>query len=301
MASPSQVPRDTAAIPSNCSPEPHSPITTLKTGLVESTLSNLSASDAGPPSNIPRDFASPSTVPQVGLITNSPVSRIPASPPISEDLALNDVFVTFKILDTLGKFRDSSGRTADRLPLAATDLTTDRKLGLVDMTPSNPPALGLTAHAPPTPTPSHPAGPSHIPGVGSMQSVIDDLARLATTISQDRDIHVYSKDVLLDAHVVGAGFVNDAKGSEETDMDEMAHIDVEPSLFAGGENSGDVIMNGDSEYIDEGVEEQEDLDQNDAEETSCEEVVNWLNSLGDQIVSYFSKDAVHSFPTSLLT
>jgi hypothetical protein len=76
--------------------------------------------------------------------------------------------------------------------------------------------------------------------------------------------------------------------------------------FAGGDNSSDVIMNGDSEYVNEGIEEdedeeEEDLDQKYAEETGCEEVVKWLNILGDQIVSYFSKDAVYSFPTSLLT
>jgi hypothetical protein len=292
MASPSQIPRDTAAMPSNSGLDPS---TILETGLVESTLSNLSASDTASPSNVPRDPASSSTIPQVGLISNSQVSRIAAAPPASEDLASSGVFAAFKILDTLSQFRDSNGQTADRLPYWPPPILPQIGLGLIDMTPSNPPVLGLTAHAPPTATPSHPAEPSYIPGVGSIQSVIDDLARLATTISQDRDIHIYSKDVLLDAHVVGDGFVNDLKGSDEADMDEEARTDVEPSLFIGGDNTGDAIMNKDPEYIDPGVEEEDDMDEDDDEETGCDEVIKWLNSLKDQIVSYFSMDAVYYF------
>lgn len=83
-------------------------------------------------------------------------------------------------------------------------------------------------------------------------------------------------------------------------MDEEGYMDVEPSLFAGDNNSGDVIMNGDSEYIDGCVEEEEDPASDNAEETDCEEALQWLNNLGDHIVSYFSKDAVHLFLASLL-
>jgi hypothetical protein len=158
-----------------------------------------------------------------------------------------------------------------------------------------------TAHAPTTATPSPPAGPSHIRGADSMLSVIDDLARLARTISQDRAVHIYSKEVLLDAHVVGDGFIDKPNASDEADVDEEEHPEVQPALFVGDDNSGDVIMKGDSEYIDHGVEEEEDPASDDAEEPDCEEALQWLNSLGDHIVSYFSKDAVYSFPTSLLT
>lgn len=158
-----------------------------------------------------------------------------------------------------------------------------------------------TAYAPTTAMPSPPAGPSHIRGVDSMQSVIDDLAQLAETISQDRAIHIYSKDMLLNAHVVGDGFIDKSNASDEEDMNKEGYMKVEPALFIGNNNSGDVIMNCNSEYIDDDVGEEEDPASDDAEETDCGEALQWLNNLGDHIVSYFSKDAVYSFPTSLLT
>jgi hypothetical protein len=136
-----------------------------------------------------------------------------------------------------------------------------------------------------------------------MQSVIENLARLAKTISQDRNVHIYSKDVLLDAHVVGFGFINDPKkGSDEANMDEEEPTDGEPSLFVDNDHNSDIVAKEDSVYIDEGIQEDEDLEwDDDAKVAGCEEALKWLNSLGDQIVSGFSKDAVHSFPTSLLT
>ncbi len=120
-----------------------------------------------------------------------------------------------------------------------------------------------------------------------MLSVIEDLNRLAIAISQDREVHVYSKDVLLGAHVVGDGFVNDSEDSEEAGTDEKAHPDAaELSLFVGDDDSGDVLMHGDTEYADSGAEEEEYLDQDEDGEKCCEDMVNWLNSLGDQIASY---------------
>lgn len=153
-------------------------------------------------------------------------------------------------------------------------------------------------HALTSATQSSPAGLSHIGGVNSMQSVIDDLARLATKVSQDRAVHVYSKDVLLGTHVVGAGFI-DTSPADEADLDEEEQMAVEPSLFVGDANRGDVTMNGDSEYIDQGVEEDEE-EEDPALAAAEDQAIRWLNGLGDHIVSYLSKDAVHSFPPSIL-
>ena len=79
--------------------------------------------------------------------------------------------------------------------------------------------------------------------VNSIQEVIADLTLLATTISHDRDVHVYSKDVLLDAHVVGDGFIDSLKASEEAgihqegpveaDNHQEGHLDADRPLFVG--------------------------------------------------------------------
>ncbi|MCJ1435725.1 hypothetical protein MMC27_005100 [Xylographa pallens] len=150
----------------------------------------------------------------------------------------------------------------------------------------NPSSSGLTA------SPSCSTEPSHIPGVGSMESLIDDLTQLATAIPQDRDIHVHIKDVLLNAHVVGNGFVDDLRGSDKADVEEKTNVDVEPSLFIGDDSASDIDMNEDTEYVDDGGKEREDLEQDNGEEASCEEIVGWLNNLGDQIIS------LHHIPTA---
>jgi SNF2 family DNA or RNA helicase len=161
------------------------------------------------------------------------------------------------------------------------------------MTLSNPPTLGLTAQAPITVTPSHPAKPSYIPRAGFIELVIDGLARLALTISQDWDVYVYSKDILLDSHVVGEGLVDQADMDEEA----RADVEVEPSLFVGGGNTRNAMINGDDDYINlhNPAEDEMDIDEDDDEKAGCEEIIQWLNSLGPQIVSYFLMDAVYSF------
>jgi hypothetical protein len=141
-------------------------------------------------------------------------------------------------------------------------------------------------HAPISVTQSSPAGPSHIGGVNSMQAVIDDLARLAKTVSQDRAVHVDSKDVLLRAHVVGAGFI-DTSPADESDLDEEEQMAVEPSLFVGDANRGNVTMNGDSEYIDQGDEEDEEAEEDPALAAAEDQAIRWLNGLEGHIVSYF--------------
>ena len=59
-------------------------------------------------------------------------------------------------------------------------------------------------------------------------------------------------------------------------------------------------MNGDSDYIDEDAEEDgeeaEEKEEDSDLESDYQDNIKWLNWLGDQIVSYFLKDAVYSFP-----
>lgn len=160
---------------------------------------------------------------------------------------------------------------------------TDSHPQQAESTPSNPPILDPTADAPSVKL-SCPAGPHDVSRASSVLSVIENLTLLAKEVSRDREVHVYSKDVLLNAHIVGQGFV---ENSVEADEDEKAYPDpAEPPLFVG-DDSGDVLVRGVAECVDPGVEEEEDLVQNEDDETSPGLVIKWLNRLGDQIVSYF--------------
>jgi len=107
------------------------------------------------------------------------------------------------------------------------------------------------------------------------------LAQLSTEISEDREVHVYSKDVLPEAHVIGEGFIDE---HETTDADMIKDTEVEPLLFVN-ETNENVL---DQEYFNEVVQEDQDLSQSDDLETEFDSL-KWLNGLGDQIVSYSFK------------
>jgi len=85
-----------------------------------------------------------------------------------------------------------------------------------------------------------------------MQSIIDGLAQLDTRAAHDRAFHVYIKDVLLDAHVVGEGFIETRNAADKAAADDEEQMEVQPSLFVSNGDTGDVIMSGDSEHIDDG-------------------------------------------------
>ena len=139
-----------------------------------------------------------------------------------------------------------------------------------------------------------------------MQSILDGLAQLATRVSRDRAVHTYSTNVLLDAHVVGEGFVETRKAASEEAVDDEEEMEAETHVLVGDDRTGDVRIriSGDAAYIEDGGEEEEEEEEE--EETNEEEealftrdnIISWLNSLGGHIVGPLSKDVVHP---SLLT
>lgn len=143
----------------------------------------------------------------------------------------------------------------------------------------------------------------------SLQSVVNDLAQLSTNIAQDRAINIYSsKNVILSAHVVGEGFIDNPNRphyNEDIVEDAAEDGEHEQSLFVGNDEE-DVVLRkaGDSAYVDRGLPKEEDDDLTDDEgkevfgKDAYIECIKFLNSLKPQIVSHCSTDAVLMLPAT---
>jgi len=154
-----------------------------------------------------------------------------------------------------------------------------------------------------------PDSTSETQGVRSLQSIINDLTQLSANIAQDRAINIYSsKNLMLNAHVVGEGFIDNPKRPQqdgdtvEDATEEGAH---EQSLFVSDDGEDEVLVKaGDSTYVDGGLPNEEDDDLTDDEgpegfgKEAYVECIQWLNSLKPQIVSHCSTDAVLMLPAA---
>jgi U3 small nucleolar RNA-associated protein 14 len=103
-----------------------------------------------------------------------------------------------------------------------------------------------------------------------LQREVDALDALAAVIKQDRGISISYRNVLLNSHVAGQGFLeghNDANSQDQT-------------LFVNGEDNGDEA---DSAYEEEETAANDDEDDTDMEDEN--DHLSWLNGLAPYIVS----------------
>lgn len=133
---------------------------------------------------------------------------------------------------------------------------------------------------------------SHSGLASSLQSVINKLAQLSVEISQDRRIHVYSKDILANAHVIGDGLISDPKHPHEHEEAESSGECEETGLFVEEDT------NGDATYVDNGAPDRDEDDLMEGFQSVDVHLygnIKWLNSLKNQIVSLRNLDVVQNY------